>query len=401
MIASRPHHVRHQHFTVPFHFSVHFTRDLFSRDNGALASVFGPTPSQPKLLVFVEDQLTVSIPNLAQSIVDYAAHHNLDLVCAPIACAGGEPVKQSWTAAVEPVLRAINEHGIDRHSYILAIGGGALLDAIGFGAAIAHRGVRLIRVPTTVLAQNDSGVGVKNAINYFGKKNWVGTFVPPFAVLNDLAFLDTLPIREWRAGTAEAVKVAAIRDASFFAEIERDAGLICARDTGAMERLVVRCAELHMMHIASGDAFEMGSARPLDFGHWAAHKLEAMSEYRLRHGEAVAIGIAIDCIYARLEGRLNATDCQRVLDLLIALGFELWSPELDRRLPDSDVRVLCAGLEEFREHLGGRLTVTLLEKIGRGVEVHHLDSELLEQALQVLAEVAAPAYSQRAPQTAA
>jgi 3-dehydroquinate synthase len=401
MKASRPHHVRHQQFTVPFQFAVHFTRDLFSRDNDALAGVFGPSPSQPKLLVFVEEELTSVSTNLAQSIVDYAAHHDLNLVCAPIALAGGEPIKQSWPAGVEPVLRAINDHRIDRHSYIVAIGGGAFLDAIGFAAAIAHRGVRLIRVPTTVLAQNDSGVGVKNAINYFEKKNWVGTFVPPFAVLNDLAFLDTLPIRDWRAGTAEAVKVAAVRDAGFFAEIERDAGLICARDAGAMERLVVRCAELHMLHIASGDAFEMGSARPLDFGHWAAHKLEAMSNYRLRHGEAVAIGIALDCLYARLEGRLSHADCRRVLDLLMALGFDLWSPELDLRLPGSDVRVLCAGLEEFREHLGGRLTVTLLEEIGRGVEVHHLDSDLLEQALQELATVAAPSYSQRAPLTAA
>src|SRR5207247_5778183 len=117
---------------------------------------------------------------------------------------------------VEAVLKDRSGRAIDRQSYALAIGGGAVLDAVGFAAAIFHRGVRHIRCPTTVLAQSDSGVGVKNAINAFGLKNLLGTFAPPFAVINDQTFLDVLPERDKRAGMAEAVKVALIRDGAFF-----------------------------------------------------------------------------------------------------------------------------------------------------------------------------------------
>src|SRR5205823_11964169 len=191
----------------------------------------------------------------------------------------------------------------------------------GFAAATAHRGVRHVRIPTTTLSQADSGVGVKNGINAFGKKNFIGTFSVPFAVINDFEMLGSLPPRDKRAGYIEAVKVACIRDPDFFAAIEQDASRLREFEPGSMERLIHRCAELHVQHIAtSGDPFEFGSARPLDFGHWAAHKLEQLSEYKIRHGEAVAIGIALDTIYSRKLGHLDAASAARVLDLLEALG---------------------------------------------------------------------------------
>jgi 3-dehydroquinate synthase len=286
---------------------------------------------------------------------------------------------------VERVLDAIHLRGIDRHSYVLAIGGGALLDAVGYATAIAHRGVRLIRIPTTVLSQNDSGVGVKNAINAFGKKNFLGTFAPPYAVLNDLGFLDTLPLREWRSGMAEAVKVSLIKDSSFFAELENTASQLIDRHSESMRRLVIRCAQLYIDHIASGDPFEMGSARRLDFGHWAAHRLEYLSDYRLRHGEAVAIGIALDTIYSKLAGHLIPEDCARVLNLLNQLGFDMWVPELGHFLDDpSHPRSVLRGLEEFREHLGGNLTVTLPRDIGAGFEVHDMNYDLIRQSIHEL-----------------
>ena len=179
---------------------------------------------------------------------------------------------------MEWILAAIDERAVDRHSYVLALGGGALLDVAGYAAAVAHRGVRVIRLPTTVLAQNDAGVGVKNGLNAYGKKNFLGTFAPPWAVIDDELFLTTLSARDWRAGTSEAVKVALLRDAAFFAELERLAPAVAERDLGAMRALIRRCAELHLAHIAGGgDPFEMGCARPLDFGHWSAHKLERLS----------------------------------------------------------------------------------------------------------------------------
>ena len=222
-------------------------------------------------------------------------------------------------------------------------------------------------------------MGVKNGINAFGKKNFIGTFAPPFAVINDFQLLATLPPRDLRAGFVEAIKVACIRSHEFFELLEVDAFALAGFAPEAMRRLIRRCAELHLKHIvASGDPFEFGSARPLDFGHWAAHKLEQMSGFRLRHGEAVAIGIALDVIYSRRAGFLGDAQANRILRLLETLGFALCNDDLQRE-------ELLAGLEEFREHLGGRLAITLLKDIGDGFEVNEMKLDLIREAIGELA----------------
>jgi 3-dehydroquinate synthase len=241
-----------------------------------------------------------------------------------------------------------------------------------------------VRFPTTTLSQGDGGVGVKNGVNYFGKKNWIGSFAVPYAVVNDFAFLESLPARERRNGIIEAIKVALIRDGAFFEQIEAMAADLAELKQEALEKVVQRSAELHVEHIAtSGDPFELGSVRPLDFGHWAAHKLEQLSEYRLRHGEAVAIGIALDVTYARLRGLLAPVAAARVLSLLERLGFELFASEL-LHTDEHGQLLVVAGLEEFREHLGGELTITLLSDIGQGVEVHEMDSRAVIRAIEIL-----------------
>ena len=294
--------------------------------------------------------------------------------------AAGEALK-GGPDGLAPLHDAIARHALDRHAHVVAIGGGALLDAVGFVAATAHRGIRHVRVPTTVLAQNDSGVGVKNGVNAYGQKNYLGTFAPPFAVLVDADFLDALPARECRSGMAEAVKVALIRDAAFFAALERDAERLARFERSPLERLVRRCAELHLHQIGrGGDPFERGSARPLDFGHWAAHRLETSSAHRLRHGEAVAIGLELDTRYSVLAGLLEETDAARVRALLGTLGFRLWDATLDEREPDG-TRAVLGGLADFQAHLGGALCVTLLAGIGTGVEVDAMDHALLERAI--------------------
>jgi 3-dehydroquinate synthase len=268
----------------------------------------------------------------------------------------------------------------------MAVGGGALLDVVGLAAATAHRGVRHVRIPSTTLSQDDSGVGVKNGINAFGKKNFIGTFAVPFAVINDFDLLASLPPRDKRAGYIEAVKVALIRDAEFFSSIERDARSLREFEAEAMQRLIYRCAELHVNHIAtSGDPFELGSARPLDFGHWSAHKLEQLSEFKMRHGEAVAVGIALDVVYSRRMGFLDAAGAERILRLIEALGFELYANELLNVDSGGDLMVL-KGLEEFREHLGGQLTVTLLRGVGQGFEVHEMNDAVVVESIQELQE---------------
>ncbi len=347
-------------------------RDNLSRDEQG---------SPRRAIVVLDETLATAQPSLVAAIESYFKTNPTaaSLAAPPILCPGGEQTKASWTAVAE-LHAAIDRHHIDRHSYLIAVGGGALLDMAGLAAATAHRGVRHIRIPTTTLSQCDSGVGVKNGINAFGKKNFIGTFAPPFAVINDFQLLATLSPRDKRAGFVEAVKVACIRSREFFEALEKDAAALAQFQPEAMRKLIRRCAELHMDHIATnGDPFEFGSARPLDFGHWAAHKLEQLSGFTLRHGEAVAIGIALDVVYARRAGFLSADSAERVLRLLRALGFELFHADLHRD-------ELLTGLEEFREHLGGRLAITLLRDIGVGFEVNEMNVELIRESIAELAE---------------
>ncbi len=375
-----------QEFSVPFRYQVHFTEGLLRLDNPLLAEVISASGEPGKVLIVVDGGLIESGPLLGQ-IMAYAEQYStqMTLVAAPLVVPAGEAAKNDFTL-VEQLCWAINQHNLCRHSYVLAIGGGAVLDMVGYAAAIAHRGIRLIRVPTTVLAQNDSGVGVKNGINAFEKKNFIGTFAPPFAVLNDFLFLQTLSDRDWRAGIAEAVKVALIKDPQFFAQIEQDAEALANRDMAAMQRLIYRCAQLHVEHIGSyGDPFERGSSRPLDFGHWSAHRLEHLTDYRLRHGEAVAIGMALDTLYSQLSGLLPVEESDRILSTLQTLGFDLYAPELFSYLDQPEhPHSIFRGLREFREHLGGKLTIMLLWAIGQGVEVHEVDLRHYREAISLL-----------------
>ena len=372
---------------VEYSHRIFFTRGVFESGNDLLSSLCseGSSARVAKVFIIIDEAVAEAIPSLAPAIESYFEKHKsvVELVCPPVLVEGGERVKNSYFHVSE-VHSRLDRYHVDRHSYVIAIGGGALLDMVGLAAATAHRGVRHIRIPTTTLSQDDSGVGVKNGINAFGKKNFIGTFAPPYAVVNDLQFLNSLPDRDKRAGYSEAVKVALIRDGQFFESLERDAALLKSFDSEAMERLVRRCAELHVEHIAgSGDPFEFGSARPLDFGHWAAHKLEQISDYRIRHGEAVAIGVALDTVYSGLIGLLDPASVERVLCLLAELGMETYASELHYTDSEGD-QMLLRGLEEFREHLGGDLTITLLEGIGQGVEVHSMNLPKVVEALAIL-----------------
>lgn len=373
-----------QRFAVSFEYPVVFTRDVFDPANPVLVDILRsrePT-KRHRVAFFVDAGISAAMPRIGRFIERYAAAHASSMVIAGeiVHVPGGERIKND-SAEVQKLIQALRERAIDRHSYAVAIGGGAVLDAVGYAAAIFHRGVRHIRLPTTVLAQGDSGVGVKNAVNLDLSKNLIGTFAPPFAVINDGAFIDGLPTREKRSGMAEAVKVALIRDSDFFDWLERHAKALATFDANGMDILIRRSAALHIRQIAQGgDPFETGSARPLDYGHWSAHKLETLTRHALSHGEAVAIGIAIDARYSALAGLLPPGEDARVCRLLKTLGFSLWHDALLPRDADGGLAVL-AGLREFQEHLGGELTITLLAGIGRGVEVHEVDHALVAQAI--------------------
>ncbi len=366
---------------------VFFTRDAFLRDNPTLSDLLkGVHPGKrTKVMVYLDEGILDGNPNLPDLVTEYFEHHrkSMKLVRPPLFIRGGEEAKNDWTL-VQTIWSDLNESAMCRHSYVLVVGGGAALDLVGFAASTAHRGIRLVRMPTTTLSQGDGGVGVKNGINYFGKKNWVGTFAVPDAVINDFSFLRTLPDRQKRAGFVEAIKVALIRDRAFFEWIEERADDLARFETLAMEQLIRRSAALHLDHIAgSGDPFERGSARPLDFGHWIAHKLEPMSGFRIGHGDAVAIGLAADVIYCQRIGLLKEQAAERALSLLQNLGFEIYHSLLHAK-NDKGVSIILDGLEEFREHLGGKLTITLIQSIGQGVEVHRMDGDQVISAIDEL-----------------
>jgi 3-dehydroquinate synthase len=380
--------------SVDYMHRILFTRDAFTplntvvRDLLSLNGVGHPA----KVLVFIDNRVALAMPGLAKQIIHYAAEHLdvLHLAAEPLVIQGGEASKNDFRL-VEQCWRAINEAALDRHSYVFVIGGGAILDLVCFAASSAHRGIRHVRFPTTTLSQGDGGVGVKNGVNYFGKKNWIGSFAVPFAVVNDFVFLESLPERERRNGIIEAIKVAAIRDVDFFEFIEANADALAVLDQKVLERVVQRSAELHVEHIAGGgDPFEMGSARPLDFGHWAAHKLEQVSNFRVAHGEAVAIGMAVDLLYSAKQGILSIEIADRIIALIEKIGFATYAPELLEQSSNGDL-VILAGLEEFREHLGGDLTVTLVPEIGTKMEVHEMDRRVIVEAVETLRDRASSA----------
>jgi len=371
-----------QEFTAAFDYRVHFTEQAFAPNNPLLAQALAADRKEvTSFICFVDSEVLAHHRQLNAQIERYAKYHGaLELLASPFPVPGGEACKND-PALLDELYQVLLDYAVDRHSCILVIGGGAVLDLVGYAAATAHRGIRLLRMPTTVLAQNDSGVGVKNGINFRDRKNFLGTFAPPDAVICDFSFLPSLPQRDRRAGMAEAVKVSLIRDAGFFDWLEQNCSRLVDFEPSAVAQLIRRSAEIHARQISGGgDPFEKGSNRPLDYGHWLAHKLESLSGYDVRHGEAVAIGMLVDARYAHQLGLLSEDALVRVKDLLHNLGFAPWHPALAAKTAAGELAIL-QGLEEFREHLGGALSITLLQRIGQGVGFHEVDLEVMRGSL--------------------
>lgn len=377
-----------QRVGVAFDYPVLFTRGILAPHNEVLRDTLveqagGDDGRRCRVFVVIDSGVAKAWPGLQGRIQAYFEHYDdvLELAAPPRELVGGEAAKND-PALIFELQAAFFEAHLDRHSTVMILGGGAVLDAAGYAAALAHRGIRVVRLPTTVLAQNDAGVGVKNGINAFGHKNALGTFAPPSAVINDLDFVFSLSERDRLAGMAEAVKVALIKDADFFEWLVAHAHGLRVGEPEATAYMIRRCAELHLEHIRDGgDPFENGSARPLDFGHWSAHKLEVLSGHGLRHGEAVSVGITIDSRYSVEIGRLAPEAAERIEALLVALGLPIWHEAQLRRTAKGELEVLV-GLEEFREHLGGELTLTLLEGLGRGFEIHEIDHALMTAVVE-------------------
>lgn len=376
-----------QKLTVPFEFPVIFTNDIFAESNTLLLDTINrPAGDAPhRAMVFVEETVLRHHPGLSEKMTAWFLSHSreIKLAALPQILSGGEEIKNDFALIKTLATRMLAAH-LSRHAYVVIVGGGALLDAVGFAASLVHRGLRQVRIPTTVLSQNDGGVGVKNGINFAGQKNALGVFAPPWAVINDFDFLKSLDKRQWLDGVAEAFKVSIIRDKAFFDFLVSNAVKLRECDPAVMQRLIFRCAELHLEHIrTNGDPFEFGHARPLDFGHWSAHKLETLSGFKISHGEAVAVGVLLDSLYAVKKGWLQRAEFDAIHAAFREAGLPLWLDALETKKEDGSFKVFD-GIAEFQEHLGGKLCVTYPQGIGARHEVHEIELPVMAAAITEL-----------------
>lgn len=379
-------------FAVDARYPVIFSDAVFAPDNPTLRDVLERARTdgtQPlRVRVFLDAGLAAAQPDLPERITAYGERHFPELaVETPALYPGGETIKND-RAHVDRIILDLAERRLCRHSVVVAAGGGAFLDAVGFAAALVHRGIRLVRIPSTTLSQDDSGVGTKNGINAAGQKNLIGTSMPPWAVINDFTLLRTLDRSLTLDGVAEAFKVAIIKDREFFDFLSQNAPELGSPQSDSLRTAVRRSAQLHAEHImTAGDPFETGTARPLDFGHWAAHRLEALSGYRIRHGQAVAIGIALDSCYAESVGLIPVDERDAILNALRNAGLPTWDELLETR-DDTGQLAILSGIEQFREHLGGQLAVTFPCPIGRRIELHEMRDDPVRAAIQYLGDTA-------------
>ncbi len=259
----------------------------------------------------------------------------------------------------------------DRHTCIVAIGGGVIGDLSGFVAATYARGLPLFMVPTTLLAQVDSSVGGKVGINLPGAKNIVGAFHQPVGVWIDTASLATLPDRELQCGLAEVVKYGVILDATFFDAIETDAEAILARDPASLRRIIARSCALKSEVVSADEREETGLRAVLNFGHTVGHAIEAVAGYdgAYRHGEAVAVGMCVEAKIAEKIGMVGPDARRRLTDLLTRLGLPTSAPGLD-----ADALIDAMGRD--KKNRGGRTRFVLPTRIGH-VELTDAPTEIM------------------------
>ena len=366
-------------FSVPQTMRLRFTSDCFGADWDQVLSLFATDTDKSRVQFWIDEGVVTANPDIRNELERrlISSSDRLELTSPLHFVAGGEQVKND-DETIDKIFRQIDQDGLDRRSYICVIGGGALLDGVGYAAGIAHRGIRLVRFPTTTLAQADSGVGVKNAINAYGKKNWKGTFAVPWAVVNDQSLIRNLPQRDFVAGFSEAVKVSLLKSPGAFRFLCEHAKGIAERQWDAVMTAIRSSVLMHLHHIThGGDPFEVQEARPLDFGHWSAHKLEHLTQFRLRHGEAVSIGVALDVVYSHLVHGLDRSDMLATLKALEDMGLPIFDTEVESG-------AVFDGLEEFRQHLGGRLTLTMLRGVGNSINVHEIDRMAMSEAIRFL-----------------
>lgn len=274
----------------------------------------------------------------------------------------------------EKLSRSLVRAGIDRHSLIVAVGGGVVGDVAGFVASTCLRGITLVQVPTTLIAQVDSAVGGKTGVNLPEGKNLVGTFYPARLVLVDSAMLKTLPNRQFRGGLAEVIKYGVIADAKLFAFLEKHFDAVLRRDSSALAYIIPRCLEIKA-HVVSRDERESGLREILNFGHTFGHALETVTHYRIyQHGEAVAWGMMAAALLGHELGLTPADEVSRIVSLVRRMGpFPPW--------PKVPPKTLIALMHSDKKARAGKLRFVLAPRIGRAQSHDDVPLDTLERVL--------------------
>jgi len=311
---------------------------------------------------------------------DNVASHWRDSVTAALAKADLEPVwhivppgegAKSWSG-LEALTDWMLAQGVERGDHVIALGGGVVGDLTGFACAVLKRGCGFIQVPTTLLAQVDSSVGGKTAINTATGKNLIGAFHQPALVLADLGLIDTLPTREMRAGYAEVIKYGILGDAEFFAWLEQNGEAVVARDNAALEQAVATSVAAKARIVAEDERETTGVRALLNLGHTFGHALEAETGFsdRLLHGEAVALGMVLAARYSARRGELSQADAERVAQAIATSGLP---SQINQLGLTCDGKRLANHMLHDKKMDAGTLPFILLRGIGEAYLAHDVE----------------------------
>jgi 3-dehydroquinate synthase len=350
-------------------YQINHVRDVFNKDEAALSNLLQSKPT----MIVVDDKVDAIYGR------DLKKYANLYLNCLSIIVLPASEIEKSWER-VAYLCQEMISCNLPRDGIVLAVGGGVTLDATGVAAAMYRRGVRFVRIPTTLVGLVDVGVGIKQGVNFGGKKNILGAFYPPFGVLNDLTFLRTLPPRHLACGIAEIVKLALVCDAILFEETEQfGTSLLKTRFQSPYkqaEHIILR-SERAMIRQLEPNLFEYDYHRLVDFGHTFSPLLEMQSSHDLSHGEAVAIDMLISTAIGERRNLCDSSLLDRVLRLL--MGVQLpWSHEACKPA------VLVKALEEARAHRGGDLNLVVPTGVGEAAFISHVDPHEIDEGLALV-----------------
>ena len=322
--------------------------------------------------------MVVTNETIAPLYLDAVTRGLADPQCDTLILPDGEQHKT--LATLERIFDALMAHRHSRTTTLVALGGGVIGDMVGFAAACYQRGVDFIQVPTTLLAQVDSSVGGKTAVNHPRGKNMIGAFHQPRAVVIDTAVLDTLPEREFAAGMAEVIKYGLIRDPAFFQWLLDNQAALAARDPAPVAEAILRSCR-NKAEVVAADETEQGNRALLNLGHTFGHAMETFTGYRdWLHGEAVSAGMVMAARMSLELGWLKQADLDRVSDSLAAWKLPVTAPEGMARADFSELMALDKKVQN------GRLRLVLLNQIGDALVTGEYDPNALTRTLEAFCE---------------